>query len=256
MGSDSNVFYEYDDQGRLISATNDNGRIQITYDANARPVEVRYSSGHTIYYGYNERNQRTYIADNSGYNITYIYDQFFRLAAIRNSRDYGLLCQFQYDNGMLIRKTLGNGAYSTYVYDDARRLAQLLNYFSNGTISSANSYKYDHRGRVLQMTDSSNQTWMYRYDSVGQLMGWTSSAGESIKFTYDRRGNRISTSRGEAIERYSVNNINQYTSYNETDHFSYDLNGNLRLKVTPRGNKSYEFDSDGKLRNAETAEER
>ena len=254
--TDSSIFYEYDDQAKLISAANENGRVQLTYTENGLPSEVRYSSGRTLYYGYNQRNQRTYIADNRGYNISYTYDQSFRLTEIRNSSGNNLLCQFQYENGLMIRKTLGNGGFSAYAYDSARHLTQLVNYFPNGSVSGANSYEYDKKGRVSQMTDSANQTWMYRYDSVGQLKGWTSSTGESIQYTYDKRGNRIVTSRGESVERYSVNNINQYTSFNGTDYFSYDMDGNLRLKATPQGNTSYEFDNEGRLKNAGTAENR
>lgn len=221
-----------------------------------KPSEVQYSSGYTLYYGYNKRGQRTYIADNHGYNISYVYDVQFRLVEVRKSGDNSLISQFQYVNGLVVRKNLGNGAYSIYIYNDVRRLTQLKNYLPNGTLSSSNRYDYDHRGRVVQMTDSTNQTWTYRYDASGQLTGWTTSSGEHIQYTYDNRGNRLSTERNGNAERYTVNEMNQYTSYNETDNHSYDLNGNLAQKITPRGTENYKYDAEGRLVSTETLNNR
>ncbi len=252
----SETFFEYDASRLLISAFNRNSRASIVYNNRRFPIEVQYSSGYTLYYGYNRRGQRSYLADNQGYNVSYTYDSEARLIEIRKSSDDSLISRFDYSNGVLRRKTLGNGAYSSYLYNEASQLVQLDNYLPNQTLSSSNRYDYDRRGRVTKMTDESGQTWRYRYDPTGQLTGWTSSNGESIRYTYDNRGNRLVTERGESVERYSVTEMNQYTLFNETDQFSYDLNGNLIRKVTQGGTESYGFDAEGRLTSTETLTER
>jgi YD repeat-containing protein len=50
--------------------------------------------------------------------------------------------------------------------------------------------------------------------------------------------------------------MNQYTSYNGTEQFSYDPNGNLVSKVTPGGTERYEFDAEGQLIHTESASSR
>ena len=250
MGKETH--FEYNAEQQLISAHNGNSRLSIVYNQERLPSEINYSSGYTLYYGYNERGQRSFLADNHGYNISYTYDAQSNLIEVCKSNDSSLVSRFHYVDGLVVRKTLGNGAYSLYAYNRGYRLRELKNYLPNGTLSSSNLYEYDQKGRVVKMTDSSNQTWAYRYDTAGQLIGWTSSNGESIRYAYDSRGNRLTTERGESIERYSVNDMNQYTSYNDTEQFSYDANGNMIRKVTPRGTESYAFDTEGRLIFTET----
>ena len=251
------MHFEYNANRQLILAYNGNSRVSITYDDKRFPSEVRYSSGYTLYYGYNnERGQRSFLADNHGYNISYIYDAQSRLVEVRKSNDSSLISRFEYVDGVVVRKTLGNGAYSLYTYDKPYRLVQQDNYLPNHTLSSSNRYDYDQKGRVVNITDSAGQTWTYKYDITGQLTGWTSSSGESIQYTYDRRGNRLLIQRGAANERYFVNNMNQYTSYNGNEQFSYDSNGNLVQKVTPQGTENYEFDAEGRLISTQTPNDR
>lgn len=238
-----------------MSASNRNSRVFVIYNEKNFPSEVRYSSGYTLYYGYNRRGQRSFLADNHGYNVSYLYDSQFRLTEVRKSSDNSLISRFNYSDGAVARKTLGNGAYSLFTYENGR-LMQLDNYLPNQTLSSSNRYEYDHRGRVVKMTDSSGQAWRYRYDVSGQLTGWATSSGEDIQYMYDNRGNRLMAMRGESAERYSVNEMNQYTAYNGTEQFTYDLNGNLVRKVTPSGTESYGFDAEGRLVFTQTSNDR
>ena len=252
---DSETRYDYNAEDLLVSAYNENGRASIVYNERNLPSEVQYSSGYTLYYGYNARGQRTYLADNHGYNVSYIYDLQSRLFEVRKSNDSSLITRFEYEDGFLARKILGNEAYTIFTYNMNGKLVQQDNYFSNQTLSSSNRYEYDLKGKVTRITDGSNQRWSYRYDNAGQLLGWTSSSGEEVSYTYDSNGNRIFLQRGATNERYVVNNMNQYTSYKD-EQYSYDANGNLVQKVTPRGTERYHFDAEGKMVSTETPHER
>ena len=231
--------------------------MQIVYNDDGAPLQVIYSSGHTITYGYNGANQRMYIADNSGYNVTYSYDGMSRLSEIRNASSGELVASFQYGSREeLIRKSLGNGAYSTYHYHgDSQRLSELRNYLPNGTLSSRLIYRYDRKGKITGMISHSGN-WSYVYDAAGQLIKWTSPSGGVTEYTYDSRGNRIVQTRNNRQEGYSVNMMNQYTMFNETDTFMYDANGNLRQKSTGGRTEKFVFDSEGKLTETETPDKR
>ena len=238
-----------------MSAYKGDSRSSVVYNERRLPSEVQFSSGYTLYYGYNTKGQRTYLADNHGYNVSYIYDTQSNLYEVRKSNDSSLITRFVYSGGLLVRKTLGNGAYTVFTYNQDGKLVQQDNHFSDQTLSSSNRYDYDLKGKVTKITDMSNQTWSYKYDTSGQLLGWTSSSGEDIRFTYDSRGNRILLQRGTANERYSVNNMNQYTAFKD-EQYTFDANGNLVEKITPRGRERYSFDAEGRLVSTETPNDR
>jgi len=227
--------------------------MQIIYDDNGAPVQVLYPSGRILTYGYNNANQRMYIADNSGYNVTYSYDGKSCLSEIRHGNNSELVAAFEYGEiGEVIRKSLGNGAYTTYHYlGDTRYLSELRNYFPNRTLSSKFLYAYDRKGRITCMTSLSGN-WTYTYDATGQLVKWTSPSGDITELTYDSRGNRIVQTRNAQQAGYATNNMNQYTVFNETDVFTYDPNGNLRQKNAGGRAENFVFDSEGKLTETET----
>ena len=251
------TFYEYDGRRSLTKGTNSEGSVQIVYNDDGAPLQVIYSSGHTITYGYNSANQHLYIADNSGYNVTYSYDGMSRLSEIRHASSGQLVASFQYGlRGEIIQKLLGNGAYSTYHYRGKNQfLSELSNYLPDGTLSSKYIYHYDRKGKITGMTSLSGN-WTYMYDAAGQLIKWTSPSGGVTEYTYDSRGNRIVQTRNSIQEGYSVNNMNQYTMFNESDTFAYDANGNLRRKSVGGKMDNFVFDSEGKLTETETPNRR
>ena len=250
----SETYYEYNSRRVLVSASNENGKISIVYDNMNRPIEVQYlSTGHALYYGYNRRGQRTFLADNGGYNVSYTYDTQYRLHEVHQSSNNSAIARFEYDIGVLTKKTLGNGAYTIYNYDMKHRLVDVKNYFPNNTLSSSNKYEYDYKGRVVKSTDSDSQTRRYVYDSLGQVTGWTSSSGEHVHYTYDNRGNRLVTEGRGTTEACIVNEMNQYVQCNNgTDAFSYDLNGNMVQRSSPGRREIYEYNAEGRLISTQT----
>ena len=180
--------YEYSSNNLLMSANIDDSRASIVYNERKLPSAVHYSTGYSLFYGYNAKNQRVYLADNRGYNVSYIYDAQSRLFEVRKSDDSSLITRFEYTRGLLSRKTLGNGAYTSFIHNKESKLVQQINYFPNGTCSSSNTYDYDLKGKVTMVTDMDNQTWSYKYDTSGQVIGWTSSSGEDIRYTYEETG--------------------------------------------------------------------
>ena len=225
----------------------------IFYNTNGSPHQIVYSNGRTLTYGYNDENQRSFIADNNGYNVTYTYDGGDRLSEIRQASSGELVSRFEYNSrGRLSRKTLGNGAYTMYGYEEmSGLLTELRNYLPNGTLSSSFLYEYDSERKVRGIsTHLGNNT--YGYDASGQLVKWTDENGDISEYRYDSRGNRLVLRRNGREEGYSVNNMNQYMEYNGTETFLYDMNGNLREKGSSERRERFVFDAEGRLTRTET----
>lgn len=252
------ITYEYNNLRRLTRAINQEGVMEIIYDDNGMPLEVRYPNGRKITYRYNSLNQRVYMGDsNNGFGVNYSYNGEDRLSEVQLADTGEIVAQYEYGLlGELINRTLGNGAYSTYKYEDGSlRLMELTNYFPNGTLSSIFSYQYDRKGRIVSLSTITGN-WMYTYDATGQLIGWNDPHNQTTTITYDSRGNRVVKRVGENEIGYSVNNLNQYTVFNNTDTFVYDRNGNLREKNAGGVTERYTFNAAGQLIGTETADKR
>ena len=247
------ITYEYDNSRRLMRGGNMVGVMEIIYSENGMPAKVLYPNGHTLSYGYNNKYQRVYMADNIGFNVTYHYDGKDRLTEIRQAQTGEVIVLFEYDTtGKVMQKSLGNGAYTLYGYQSGtRRLTELKNCFPNGTLSSMFLYNYDKKGRITSLSSSSGN-WTYRYDAEGQLIQWRDPGGVITEYTYDSRGNRIAQTKNQREARYSVNIMNQYTVFDDTDSFMYDQNGNLKRKSAGGKTEHFVFDAEGKLAETET----
>ena len=245
---DDIVSYQYNSDGRISQATNAMGSITFTYDNQGGPQQVSYPNGRSIYYGYNSDQQRSFTADNLGYNVTYLYNQRKQLTAVLHANNQQPVAQFEYNSrGLLSRKLLGNGAFTTLTYEhDTTELSSVTNYDANGTQTSSYSYGYDTKGRIIQITTTEGN-WTFTYDPAGQMIKLANPAGDETAYSYDGRSNRIVMSVNGRLAGYETNNMNQYMSFNQSDQFSYDANGNLIRKISVGQNESFVFDAEGKL---------
>lgn len=240
--------YQYDTEGRMSRATNSMGSMTFTYNDQGGPQLVTYPNGRSIYYGFNGDNQRSFTADSHGYNVTYQYNRKKQLTAVLYASTQQPVVQLEYNSrGLLSRKVLGNGAFTTFTYtDDATELSSITNYNTNGTQSSSYSYNYDVKGRIVQISTTEGN-WTFDYDPAGQMIKWTIPDGDATTYSYDGRSNRVVMSVNGRQSGYETNNMNQYMSFNQSDRFSYDTNGNLIRKMSRGRNESFVFDSEGKL---------
>ena len=251
------VSYEYDSKGRMRRGTNKVGTVEIEYDSSGRPRRIIYPNGHVLIYGYNSKDQRTYIADNMGYNVTYFYDEHNRVSEIHDAANLELIVRYQYlATGEVSAKILGNGANTSYSYDGPnRQLSAVRNFLPNGEESGCFIYSYDKRGRLREMTTEHGK-WTYKYDPSSQLVKWVNPQNDTVEYIYDSRGNRIVQIKNGREEGYSVNSVNQYLSYNETESFSYDANGFLNQKTSQRRTERFVFNEEGKLIETENPNKR
>lgn len=242
------ISYQYNNDGRVNQASNSMGSVIITYDDRGGPEQISYPNGRTVHYGFNSDNQRSFTADSHGYNVSYQYNQKKQLIAVTYTSTGQPVVLFEYNSrGLLSRKTLGNGAFTTFTYiDDITDLSTITNYDTNGTLSSYYIYGYDVKGRIIQISTIEGN-WTFGYDPAGQVIEWTNPDGDVTTYSYDGRSNRVVMTENGRESGYETNNVNQYISFNQSDRFSYDANGNLIRKIFRGRNESFQFDAEGKL---------
>jgi RHS repeat-associated protein len=225
--------YTYATNGLQSTVTSPDGSVtRITFNNDELPVSVEYPDGTRLDYSYNECNRRRAVTSNNGYNCTYIYDDRCRLVALLDGNGT-TVAEFMYSNDdKLIRKQLGNGMFTIYTYEsDSLRLRQLRNYSPNGTVLSSYVYTYDKFGYRIK-TVSHDGIWTYRYDVSGQLIEWVSPYSDGWqKIEYDGSFNRKSKETTNGKDNYQTNAMYQYTSFGNTQNFTFDKNGNAIQKT-------------------------
>lgn len=232
----------------MTQATNSMGSVTVIYDDKGGPQQVSYPNGRTIYYGFSSDNQRSSTADNTGYSTIYHYNRKKQLITVMHTSMQQPVVEFEYNSrGLLSRKILGNGAYTTFTYvDDTTDPSSITSYYPNGTLSSYYSYDYDVKGRIIQISTIEGN-WTFGYDPAGQMIEWINPDGDVTTYSYDGRSNRVVMTENGRDSGYEANNVNQYISFNQSDQFSYDANGNLIRKLARGRNESFFFDAEGKL---------
>jgi YD repeat-containing protein len=131
--------YTYTTYGRVLSATDPNGKTTTTtYYPDDDPemgrrgnvATVTNPAGHlTRYSAYNLHGQPTQIVDPNGLTTDLTYDLRLRLTSRKTGNE---LTTFTYDpRGLLTKVTLPDAATVTYTYDAAHRLTQLADQRGN-----------------------------------------------------------------------------------------------------------------------------
>jgi RHS repeat-associated protein len=180
-----------------------------------------------------------------GYSLNYEYDAANRLTRISDAND-STIAAYEYDAaGRRTLRTLGNGTYATYEYDDLDRLILLVNYAPDHTVQSQFAYTYNAAGIRTSMTTLEG-VHNYTYDNTYQLTGVSYPDGGTVNYDFDEVGNRKSTTDDGALTIYSTNSLDQYTQVG-SEMFGYDLNGNLTTSTLDSSTTTYSWDEDDRL---------
>jgi RHS repeat-associated protein len=238
--------YSYDDARNLISARDSHGTTNFTYDPDTDwLIRIDYPGGKFFVFNYNEAGQRTKRIDQDGYIVNYMNDNVGRLDQITNTTN-ALVVDYDYDaSGRLLQKTLGNGVYTTYEYDNVGSLIHLVNYNPTDAIISRFDYTYDISGRRTSMT-TLNGTFYYTYDLLGQLISVIYPDNHVVEYVYDAVGNRIKVIDNGTSTIYSTNEMNQYTNVGGIT-YTYDNDGNMISKTEAGVTTTYTYDFENHL---------
>jgi RHS repeat-associated protein len=236
------VEYDYDDLGRMISVTDENGTITYTHDDANRLLSTTYPDEKVVSNEYDKVGNRTKLTYTDESYVTFSYDALNRMDQVKDQSE-NVLADYTHNELRKTRLDYLNQTYTTYSYNDANWVTALYNTKdSQGDISQF-TYSHDEAGNRSSMTTSQG-THSYTYDDIYQLTNVDYPAGDPFSdktYNYDYVGNRDSVVNGGTVS-YSHNELNEYTSVGGVSHTS-DLRGNL----TSDGSQSYTYNLDNRL---------
>jgi RHS repeat-associated protein len=230
-GSELDVSYGYDLLGHLTSAATSAQTLSFTFDPLGRNVTQTGPHG-TVSYVYDLAGQRTQMTyPDSGLYVNYDYDTAGDLTKIRENgaaSGVGVLGTYAYDDlGRRTSLTRGNGAVTSYTYDNASRVSQIVHNLTGTTSDLTLGDSYDPAGGIVSHTQSNDAyAWGGHY-AVNRSYTTNGrnqyTAAGAITPTYDARGNL--TSAGSVTYGYSSEN--RLTSATGGVTLSYDPLGRL-----------------------------
>ena len=236
--------YTYDTHRNLLTATDAEGTTTFTYNPKDLLTSVSYPNGKSIAFTYDSANRRETISE-GGYTVKYAYDTLGRLDTLRDGAD-ALIIDYGYDElGRVESETRGNGATTTYDYDDASRVTSIVHRNASNGIIEQFSYVYDTNNRVSSATSAAGTT-TYAYDANGQLVGALLPGGRSLTYAYDSDGNRTTVNDNGTPLTYSTNAADQYLAIGSKN-LSYDRVGRLSLVTDGAAIQGLNYDARGQL---------
>ena len=149
---------------------------------------ITNAAGHvTTITSYNAHGQPLTIVDPNGLVTTLGYDLSMRLTS-RNVG--GELTSYTYDNaGQLIRVTLPDASFLTYIYDAAHRLIQIAANLGNKVSYTLDAMGNRTREDVLDPVNALAQTRSRVYNNLNRLSLEIGAANQTTAYSYDNQGN-------------------------------------------------------------------
>jgi len=230
--------YVYDDQGRLISAVDADGKsVDATHDTINSKETVKDRRGFATTYLYDSDGNLLETQDALGGRTRATFDGLGYQLSTTDAT--GRTTAFTVDgNGNTLTETDNLGKVTATSYGSTNNwtsetdpLGRVLtqDYDSSGSaiqftdaMGNATQFGYDIKGNMTAMVDSTGKISRYEYDSQGRRTKETDPLGVVTTYVYDANGNQTTVSRTRTI------NGQQVTLTNAAE---YDAEGNL-VKVT------------------------
>lgn len=266
--------WTYGPMGELLTHTDAEGRtVQYAYDANYRRILVRAADGSTTHTAYDPVGHPSLVADPEGRVTRHVRDALDRVVeAIRNEvpgapdgDDVNVRWLSTYDLvGNLISVTNPRGTVTRYTYDARNQRTEEIRGAqpctpSGSDVNVTTRYEYDAVGNLVRTVDPRGNATTHEYDAAGRRVKTVDPLGQATRQVYDANGNLTDsvdpegrvTHRGYDVLDRLAEQIDNYqpsappsSDANVTTRFEYDLVGNLRRRIDPRGNATeYEYDA-------------
>ncbi len=242
------VQYTYDAAGNRTSMMDAHGTTTYVYDELNRLRRVQYPQINAIGYEYDRSGKLIKIVYPDQKEVGYTYDADGRLTVVTYPAG---TATYEYDNASntLLKKTLPNGVYTTYVYDKARRVTDVVNRKSDNAEIATYHYAYDANSNItreVETTVAGTITKTYAYDKINRLVRVDYSDGTFEAWTYDAMGNRLTMTTPSGITNYEYDSSNRLLRAGDTAFF-YDRNGNLVKKVSAQKTEIFTYDFNNML---------
>ena len=188
--STRNTTTTYDAWGNVKTVTDPISSISNTYSSNGA-IKQAIAGGATWTFGYDDRGNRTSMADPDAGTTTYVYDALGRETKRTDARNVVFETKYDYLGRVIQRKAgtdsisytygaSGNGHMSltceikgpwskSYTYDNLRRVTSET--MTDGTVTKTKTYQYGMNGLPSESTVPGGKVYEYTYDAYGNLIG-------------------------------------------------------------------------------------
>lgn len=181
---------EYDSWGNITETTDPVSSIAYSYGSNGKPVRIA-SGTSVVDLSYDGAGNRTLLGDPDAGTSIYSYDALGRLTSQTDANDVYTVNTYN-SRGQLAESTTGDETV-TYTYGTGPTDNGLLLSVSNGSYTE--SYQYDSRGRMTQVTrdyrSEGTLTKTYTYNRLGQVCSRTFPGQLQVDYEYDAYGHLI-----------------------------------------------------------------
>ena len=255
-GTTPDFVYTYDNLGRMLTSVSNGQTLTWTWDALGRPVKEEGPLG-AVESGYDLAGRRIRLEwpGLDDFHVLYDYDVYGDLLRVRENgatTTPGLLAAYTYDNlGRRTAAALGNGAASSWGYDNVSRLTSLTHNLSGSANDVTFGYAYNPADQITQRTMSNvayawtpatgttayqnngrnqvtqagggavsydgNQNILsapgatYSYDDLNRLVG--ANSGTASTLAYDPAG-RLERTTGATATRFLYDGVQAIAEYN------------------------------------------
>lgn len=264
--------YEYDTQGNLIKAVDQNGHVR-SYEYNDAHQLTRYTDrtgrGQNIRYESKEANAKAIAewADDGSFKTRLEWHPRLRRVAVYDAYDVPTYYYFDLD-GFTYRTRLADGREKWLSRDSQKRITRQIDFAGLETEQIYNEqdqlikivqpnggiirFAYDEAGNLTETKDPEGHIWKKEYDADGNVTKEINPLGYSTQYKYnnDNQVVEIIDAKGGA-KKIQYNDLGQMTAYSDCSGkesaWEYDEEGALTAQQSADAQQvKYIYSTDGK----------
>jgi RHS repeat-associated protein len=269
--------FEYDEVGNRKKRTDYAGRVtHYEYDNLNRLKKIKYGDPVTpgtpvqeATYNYDDISRLISAVNGSG-TTSFAYDSRNRVTSTTDV--FNRVVAYEYERTSTVnqkRIKLDGALYATYNYDNAERLANIVNASDSTTITFGHdnadrmtsrvypngvttTYEYDDMSRLKRLKDVNTSATLfdrqYQYNTANQISQITEPSLTRI-FGYDNVNRLTSVSNGGSGESYTYDDVGNRTSSHLASAYGYQAGqfNQLISATTPSQTLAYSYDPNGNM---------
>nr|WP_057927230.1 RHS repeat-associated core domain-containing protein [Burkholderia ambifaria] len=246
--------FRYDAHGCLVATECADSRIDFRYDEAGRLIRESHDDGFEIGHRYDEegnRIERWTRMEVGGETVSrcvhYIYDLSGNVISIQVDGATPIVFE-RNELGQIVDERLGDAARRESTYTSDGTLAKQV--FSTHTGAFfVTEYFHDAKGELIEKRDSRAGIDRFQYDPAGKITAYLDPVGRIHRFSHDLAGNLLGTQvreRTEIGDTWQRNAWSRYGNYDGCD-YAFDRAGHLITKRSADQTLMLRWDGDGLL---------